>query len=109
MYSALQEDFNTPEDFATFYTFVRDTNKGTSFGLETRRFLNEINSLFEVFDFSNPIISVDTEEIENLISQREEYRKAKKWAESDTIRNLLATQFNVIVEDTPEGPKWLIK
>ena len=109
VYSALQEDFNTPEAFATFYTFVRDTNKGTSFGLETRKFLNEINSLFEVFDFSTPIISADTEEIENLISQREEYRKTKKWAESDKIRNLLVSQFNVVVEDTPDGPKWLIK
>ena len=39
---------------------------------------------------------------------RQEARKAKNYAQADAIRNQLADA-GVIIEDTPQGPKWKIQ
>jgi cysteinyl-tRNA synthetase len=44
-------------------------------------------------------------EIEALIQERQEARKAKNFARADEIRNLLSEQ-GIILEDTREGVKW---
>ncbi|MFP3984928.1 MAG: cysteine--tRNA ligase [Candidatus Bathyarchaeia archaeon] len=44
-------------------------------------------------------------EIEELIRQREEARKAKNWKTADAIRDELQ-KMDIILEDTPEGIKW---
>ncbi len=36
---------------------------------------------------------------------REELRRGRRWAEADLLRRLLALQ-GIVVEDTPEGPRW---
>jgi len=46
-------------------------------------------------------------EIENLIAQRTEARKAKNWAEADRIRDELTAR-GVVVKDTPNGIEWTI-
>ncbi|MFM9959414.1 MAG: cysteine--tRNA ligase [Phycisphaerales bacterium] len=43
--------------------------------------------------------------IDDLVRRRTEARKAKDWPESDRIRDELA-RLNVVVTDTPQGPKW---
>ena len=44
-------------------------------------------------------------EIEDLIAERQEARKAKNFARADEIRDTLAEQ-GIILEDTREGVKW---
>ncbi len=44
-------------------------------------------------------------EIEAMIAERTEAKKAKNWARADEIRNILKER-GIIVEDTPQGPKW---
>ncbi len=44
-------------------------------------------------------------EIDALVSQRTEAKKAKNWAEADRIRDELKAR-GIIVEDTAQGPKW---
>ncbi|MET0286745.1 MAG: DALR domain-containing protein, partial [Polyangiales bacterium] len=46
--------------------------------------------------------------IDKLLALRIEARKAKDFAKSDQIRNLL-TEAGVVLEDTPSGPRWSIK
>ncbi len=46
--------------------------------------------------------------IDKLLALRVEARKAKDFAKSDQIRNLL-TEAGVVLEDTPSGPRWSIK
>lgn len=50
-------------------------------------------------------ITIPTEEIESLISQRNEARSKKDWKRADEIRNYLSSQ-GIILEDTPMGTIW---
>jgi cysteinyl-tRNA synthetase len=43
--------------------------------------------------------------VQELLKMREGFRKKKDWAAADTIREELMKQ-GIILEDTPEGPKW---
>ena len=45
------------------------------------------------------------EEIEKLIQERQDARKAKNFARADEIRNQLLEQ-GIVLEDTREGVKW---
>ncbi|HEX8996197.1 MAG TPA: cysteine--tRNA ligase [Ktedonobacterales bacterium] len=49
------------------------------------------------------------EEIEALVRQRDDARKAKNWAESDRIRKELDERYHVTVKDTPQGAVWSVK
>ena len=48
-----------------------------------------------------------SEEVQRLIDERSEARKAKDWAKADEIRDKLKAM-NVVLEDTPNGVKWSI-
>lgn len=45
------------------------------------------------------------EEIEKLIQERQEARKAKNFARADEIRDMLAER-GIVLEDTPQGVRW---
>lgn len=49
--------------------------------------------------------SGDHAEIDALLEERTAAKKAKNFARADEIRDELAAQ-GIIIEDTPEGPKW---
>ena len=44
-------------------------------------------------------------EIDALVAERTEARKAKNFKRSDEIRDLLAAK-GIVIEDTPQGPRW---
>lgn len=46
------------------------------------------------------------DEIVDLVEQRDEARKNKDWAKSDQLRDQLK-QMGVIIEDTPQGTRWI--
>jgi cysteinyl-tRNA synthetase len=43
--------------------------------------------------------------IDALVARREEARRSRDFAEADRIRDELAAE-GILVEDTPEGPRW---
>ena len=45
------------------------------------------------------------EEIEALVAERTEARKAKNFARSDAIRDELLAR-GIVLEDTPQGVRW---
>ena len=62
-------------------------------------------AFFGVIFFGKAAKAEVPSEIQALLDQRAEARKAKNWAESDRIRDELKAQ-GIIVEDTPQGMKW---
>ena len=50
-------------------------------------------------------IKMDESEVEALIAERDEARKAKNFARSDEIRDILASR-GIAIEDTPLGTRW---
>ena len=48
---------------------------------------------------------ISAEEIEALIAERAEAKKAKNWARADEIRDSLKAQ-GIILEDSAAGTKW---
>jgi cyanophycinase-like exopeptidase len=46
--------------------------------------------------------------IEQMLSLRERFRAAKKWAEADEVRDSLL-RANIVVEDTPDGARWHVR
>ena len=68
------------------------------------KFLEEINSIFEVFTFEKKDKKLNSEEKE-LIEKREEARKEKNWDEADRIRDKLDT-LGITISDSADGSKW---
>ena len=46
--------------------------------------------------------------VQELIDEREMARKASDFSKADKLRKKLS-EMGVEIEDTPEGPKWLLK
>ena len=55
--------------------------------------------------FQGDKAAIDVARIEALMSERQEARKTKDFARADAIRNEL-TEMGVVLEDTPQGPRW---
>ncbi len=46
--------------------------------------------------------------VEKLLTLRERFRRRKQWQEADAIRECIE-KAGIILEDTPEGPRWRVK
>ena len=106
---AMDDDFNTADAIAAIFDLVKFANthvterSGRAF-LQTLKeeivMLSDICGL--IVDKKEEILDAD---IEALIRERQEARKAKNFARADEIRDALAAQ-GIILEDTREGVKW---
>ncbi|MSP41221.1 MAG: cysteine--tRNA ligase [Deltaproteobacteria bacterium] len=118
----MDDDFNTPRALALIFDEVRTLNRlldeNKSRGLEPRlaalRAICDGLGLLQDGYFERKKerwlrkATVSREQIEMRIAERELARKAKNWAEADSIRNQLAAS-GVIIEDTPGGAVWKVK
>ncbi len=110
-YEAMDDDLNTADALAAIFEIIKYVNKQiqnrTDFSRDLLRYvLNLFNELTGILGILyNSADEGETKEIENLITQREEARKNKNWAEADRIRDLLKSK-NIVLEDTASGVKW---
>ncbi|KOR30999.1 cysteinyl-tRNA synthetase [Achromatium sp. WMS2] len=115
-HAAMEDDFNTPVAVAVLFDVVRELNKARVEGGDksiklgiTLRYLSSILGLLNTNPDQFLQGAVSTEiadtEINELIQQRMQARKAKNWQEADRIRNRLLEQ-KVILEDGPQGTTW---
>lgn len=131
-YSAMSDDFNTPEALASLFGLVREMNiikdKAIKEGRISKKALesykeasetlhNICRDIFGLFDSLEPCIKEETIEIREkeekidedliniLIQIREKARKEKQFAIADEIRDKLAEK-GIVLEDTPFGTKW---
>lgn len=108
---AMDDDLNISIALAHVFDFVRDVNNLLDSNLVSREQAREIHNLMLRFDKALSVIGeVYKEEklpkdAEELISRREEARKAKDWKTADQIREQLKTM-GIVIEDTAQGVRW---
>ena len=106
---AMDDDINTADAISVIFELVKFTNTHVSEksgGAFIQALKDEIVMLSDIcgliVDKKDEILDSD---IEALIQERQDARKAKNFARADEIRNMLAAQ-GIILEDTREGVKW---
>jgi cysteinyl-tRNA synthetase len=115
--AALADDLNVSKALAVVFGFVREVNVAVEEGLvagDRERVRDALSDVDRVLGVLDPAEWRDEEdgdgdseraEIDALVERREEARKARDWAEADRLRDELAER-GVVVEDTPQGPRW---
>lgn len=107
---AMDDDFNTQNGIAIIYEMAKLLNvysEKATVSLETIEYLLDgFSKAAEVFGikFEEETELLD-EKIEALIEERIAARKARNFARSDEIRDMLKEK-GVILEDTPQGTRW---
>ena len=66
--------------------------------------LDSLNELTGVLGLLYHKKNEAADDVEKLVQQRQEARKAKNWKEADRIRDLIVSM-GYILEDTPQGAK----
>ena len=106
---AMEDDFNTADAISAIFEMVKFTNTNAN----TDSSKAYVDALYAQLDKMAEICGlilekkaeILDEEIEKLIQERQDARKAKNFARADEIRNQLLEQ-GIILEDTREGVKW---
>ena len=100
--SHLQNDLNTPLALAALETWLDQIADNSYSASAIEQSLDLIDSLLGLKLSSVPDISND---LKQLISEREQARIDKDWAKADALRNQLEAS-NITVLDRPTGPIW---
>lgn len=106
---AMDDDFNTADAISAIFELVKYVNTHVS-GKSTKAFVQAMkDEIVLLSDICGLIVDKKEEildaQIEELIQERQDARKARNFARADEIRNTLAAQ-GIILEDTREGVKW---
>ena len=109
----MEDDFNTAGAIGAIFDLIRGTNISLAHpgGIDydavenAAEFLKTADEVLGIIGTDSMPSTEDSDEIEVLISERNEARKNKNFARSDEIRELLSAR-GVILEDTPQGTRW---
>lgn len=106
---AMDDDFNTADAISAIFELVKFANTHVTEDA-SRAFIQAVkDEIILLSDICGLIVEKKEEildtEIEALIQERQEARKAKNFARADEIRDTLLAQ-GIILEDTREGVKW---
>lgn len=103
--AALADDLNTAQALAalsTLETAIDNGGIGATSQEAYESFLKWLDDVLDLGLFERGDIS---EAQKQLIADRQEARRAEKWAESDELRGQLKEQ-NITIRDTDHGPVW---
>jgi cysteinyl-tRNA synthetase len=106
----MNDDFNTPDAISAIFELVNTANMYLQQQVTSTSELSLIVDQFIAFDQVLGIIKPQdqddiTQAIEQLIEERNEARRLKKWARADELRDELM-EMGILLEDTPQGIKW---
>lgn len=106
----MEDDINTANAITVLFDTAKEANlylRNNNVGIEQLRayldlFLEFAQVLGLQFEVAEELLD---EEIEALITERTEARKARNFARADEIRDLLQNK-GILLEDTPQGVRW---
>ena len=106
---AMEDDFNTADAISAIFELVKFANTNANAD-SSKAYVDALYAqLDKMAEICGLILEKKTEildeEIEKLIQERQDARKAKNFARADEIRNQLLEQ-GIVLEDTREGVKW---
>lgn len=114
--AAMDDDFNVQNALTAIYDLLPVVNANTNERFADDDALKHVRELLDkwlaIFGINLSKLTTqdkvqdDDEEVIMLIKQREEARKNKDWAKSDELREQLKA-LGIIVEDTPQGTRWV--
>lgn len=127
---AMDDDFNTPEAFASINKFMKKCNQyilskklqdRVSFCSDALALIQEWSQLFAIFEENSKNFirtlklnvlaefGMEENEVESLIKQRLKARQNKDWKESDRIRDQLLEKGVTLMDEPNGGTSWTIK
>ena len=107
--ASMDDDFNTADAIAAIFDMVKLANSNANTD-SSKEFIDELRNTIVSYADILGLKVVKTKElldsdIENLIKERQEARKAKNFARADEIRDELLSK-GIVLEDTREGVRW---
>jgi cysteinyl-tRNA synthetase len=109
---SLDDDLNAAEALAAIFEYVRDANGTLDAGefrsgnvAEAQGLLSFFDSIFDVLQPSEREGGLSDADVDALVAERAQVKKAKNFKRSDEIRDQLAAG-GIILEDTKEGVRW---
>ena len=115
--AALADDLNASGALAALFVFVKAVNVAIEEGRlqsgDKRRVTDALAEVDRVLGVLDPAewteagaeAADEDAEIDELVAQRQAARERKDFAEADRLRDEL-TERGIVVEDTPQGPRW---
>ena len=113
--TAMDDDFNVQNALTAIYDLLPVLNANIAAESVDKEALTKAQALLTEWlgifgiDTAELIKQNETQgddEIVALVEQRDEARKNKDWAKSDQLRDQLK-EMGVIIEDTPQGTRWI--
>ena len=106
----MDDDLNTADGISAVFELVREMNSVFVNGKQyskafASKALELAKELLDVLGFSVAKEELLDEEIEKMIAERNDARKAKDFKRADEIRDTLKAK-GIVLEDTPQGVKW---
>jgi cysteinyl-tRNA synthetase len=106
---SLDDDLNTSSALGKIFDLVKEINRFIDEGDFSSQDAEKTLDLMQRFDSVLGILKREElkldEKVTELIRERNQARKEKKWEEADKVRKEIES-LGIILEDTPEGTKW---
>lgn len=95
-------DINIPKSLSHLWNLLKDEQVSDH---EKFELIKEMDRVFGLKLYEAELDTEIDEAAEEMIRKREEARKQKDFATADKLRDALKER-GIVVEDTPEGPRW---